>query len=151
MNTVGFVISGKENERRRALLPADLATVKHRQQLVFEENYATHFGIPDAEYLKLGCRIAPKETVYSCDVICNPKAPEPAERELFDSGQTLFGWVHAVQGRTIVDFLLERRMTAIAWEDMFEDGRHTFWRNNEIAGEAAIFHAINYLGRLPYG
>jgi N5-(carboxyethyl)ornithine synthase len=70
---------------------------------------------------------------------------------MFGRGQTLFGWVHAVQGRATVDFLLERQMTAIAWEDMYDSGRHTFWRNNEIAGEAAVLHAINYLGALPQG
>ncbi|MRB78888.1 N(5)-(carboxyethyl)ornithine synthase, partial [Bacillus thuringiensis] len=37
-----------------------------------------------------------------------------------------------------------------AWEDMFESGRHVFWRNNEIAGEAAVLHAYNLYGKLPY-
>jgi len=53
----------------------------------------------------------------------------------FRSGQTLFGWVHAVQGRPAVEFLRDRKMSAIAWEEMFEAGRHCFWRNNELAGE----------------
>lgn len=151
MKTIGFVISRKENERRRVLLPADVTRVRNRGSLVFQESYATHLGIADSEYLDLGCSIAPASEVYRCDIICNPKAPEPAERELFGEGQTLFGWVHAVQGRSTVDFLIGRRMSAIAWEDMFEGGRHCFWRNNEIAGEAAILHAINFLGRLPHG
>src|SRR5262245_60815150 len=122
MKSVGFVISGKENERRRAVLPVHLAAVEHRAQFVFEENYAAHFGISDDAYRELGCRVAPQKEVYRCDVVCNPKAPEPAERTLFGQGQTLFGWVHAVQGFAVVDFLLERQMTAIAWEDMFEGG-----------------------------
>ena len=33
---------------------------------------------------------------------------------------------------------------------MFEDGRHCFWRNNEIAGEAAVFHAYMCHGVFPY-
>ena len=41
-------------------------------------------------------------------------------------------------------------MTAIAWEKMFENGRHVFWRNNEIAGEACVFHAFLYQSRLAY-
>lgn len=32
---------------------------------------------------------------------------------------------------------------------MFEDGRHVFWRNNEIAGEAAVLHAFLNYGKLP--
>jgi N5-(carboxyethyl)ornithine synthase len=66
-------------------------------------------------------------------------------------GQTLFGWIHAVQGRAITDLLVGKRMTAVAWEDMFETGgRHVFWRNNEIAGEAALIHAAPFSARLPH-
>lgn len=151
MRRIGFVISGKENERRRAILPTHLEHVEHRSALVLEQGYGEVLGIPDSAYRAMGCSIAPREEVYRCEVICNPKAPETAEMELFGSGQTYFGWAHAVQGRAMVDFLLDREMSAIAWEDMYEGGRHSFWRNNEIAGEAAVLHAINFLGRLPSG
>ena len=33
---------------------------------------------------------------------------------------------------------------------MYTCGRHTFWRNNEIAGEAAIMHAYSLYGVFPY-
>lgn len=151
MNTIGFAISGKENERRRALLPEHLGRISHPEALVFEASYAEHFGIPDSAYLEAGCRIGSVDEVYSCNVVCNPKTPQGPERERFGVGQTLFGWIHAVQSPSTVDFLLEHNITGIAWEDMFVEGRHTFWRNNEIAGEAAVLHAINYLGRLPAG
>ena len=151
MNTIGFAISGKENERRRALLPQHLHRISNPEALVFEKGYATHFGISDSVYLDAGCRIGSPEEVYSCNIVCNPKTPQADERERFGTGQTLFGWIHAVQSPSTVDFLLQHNITAIAWEDMFIEGRHTFWRNNEIAGEAAILHAINYLGRLPAG
>ncbi|KAF0180508.1 MAG: ceo [Nitrospirae bacterium] len=151
MKTIGFVISGKENEKRRALLPEHVRRIKNRELLSFEEGYATHLGIDDSEYEALGCVIRQKPEVYDCDVICNPKAPEPDERALFSTGQTLFGWIHAVQGRIITDFLIDRQMTGIAWEDMYENGRHCFWRNNEIAGEAAVIHAMQCLGRHPQG
>lgn len=151
MRTIGFVISGKENERRRAILPQDLQHVTHRAALSFEAGYGAPLGISDEEYRSLGCQVYSRDSVYRADIICNPKTPEQAEMPLFGSGQTYFGWAHAVQGRAMVDFLLDRKMTAIAWEDMYANGRHVFWRNNEIAGEAAILHAINYLGRLPTG
>ena len=121
MKTIGFVISGKENEGRRALLPRDVQRIKRRQYLHFEQGYGVHLGIEDREYEALGCAVKPKHEVYQCDVICNPKAPERNERSLFHSKQTLFGWLHAVQGRAVTDFLLERRMTGIAWEDMYEE------------------------------
>jgi len=151
MKTIGFVISEKENEFRKALLPRDVARIRNRHCLQFERGYALHLGIADDEYEKLGCTVKPRQEVYHCDIVCSPKAPEPAEWALFQNNQTIFGWLHAVQGRTTTDLLLEKGMTGIAWEDMYEDGRHCFWRNNEIAGEAAVLHAIRYLGRLAHG
>ena len=32
---------------------------------------------------------------------------------------------------------------------MFYKNRHVFYKNNILAGEAACYHAINYLGRVP--
>ena len=48
------------------------------------------------------------------------------------------------------DKLVKNQITAYAWEDMFDQGRHVFWRNNEIAGEAAIVHAYTLHGLFPY-
>jgi len=115
--------------------------------LFFERGYAVHLGIPDEAYTDLGCRILPREDIYGCDVICNIKAPTDSECALYGRGQTLFGWIHAVQSRAVTAFLRQNMMTGIAWEDMDENGRHVFWRNNEIAGEAAVLHALPHLGR----
>jgi N5-(carboxyethyl)ornithine synthase len=46
--------------------------------------------------------------------------------------------------------MVKNKITAYAWEDMYDSGRHVFWRNNEIAGEAAIMHAYTLYGLFPY-
>lgn len=66
-------------------------------------------------------------------------------------GQTIFGWVHATQNRNITDKILSSKLTAYAWEKMFEMGRHVFWFNNELAGEAAVLNGFQCYGELPYG
>ena len=40
--------------------------------------------------------------------------------------------------------------SVLAWEEIFEDGRYIFYRNREVAGEAAVLHAFRYCGRMPY-
>ncbi|MGL5951194.1 MAG: NAD(P)-dependent oxidoreductase, partial [Cetobacterium sp.] len=60
-----------------------------------------------------------------------------------------FGWIHGVQNYKIAQSFIDNVSTGIAWEDMFEDGRHVFWKNNEIAGEAAILHAFQLYGKFP--
>ena len=147
LNSIGFPVSHKPDESRRALLPSDAARVRHPGRLHFEAGYATHLGIADREYEAVGCHVVPRRTALECDVVCCPKAPQLEERDLFLQGQTLFGWIHAVQGRAVVDFLMSKGMTAVAWEDMFEAARHCFWRNNELAGEAAVLHAAQFFGR----
>jgi len=150
MKSMGFVISRKENERRRALIPSDLQNIRNVDQLYFEIGYGDSLGYSDQDYSKMGANIVPSKIVYEQDIICNPKAPELENRKHFRDGQTLFGWIHAVQGREITDFLLEKKMTAIAWGELYERGRHVFWRNNELAGEAGVLHAFLNYGRTPY-
>ena len=44
MNTIGFPISKKENEKRRALLLNDLKYIKNKRFLFFEEGYGIAMG-----------------------------------------------------------------------------------------------------------
>jgi N5-(carboxyethyl)ornithine synthase len=151
MRTVGFPISRKENEFRRAISPGDLRSMKHPQSCFIETGFGEPLGVSDAEYERAGAHVASRKEILSKDVICNPKGLDPDMVPLLKPRTTLFGWVHAIQGREITDILIDHEMTAIAWEDMFEEGRHhVYWRNNEIAGEAAIIHAAHFSGRMPY-
>ncbi len=149
MNTIGFPISRIENENRRALLPCDVARVEHPECLVFERQYGDVLGFSDDDYLAVGAKIASRDEVLRQPVICYPKI---CYSDYLDAlkGQTIFVWVHAVLNRDITDKLITNKLTAYAWEDMYAKGRHVFWRNNEIAGEAAVFHAYMCHGVFPY-
>lgn len=149
MKTVGFAISYKENEKRRAMIPADVARLAHPEMLYFETGYGDVLGFMDDDYRSVGAHIASRGEVLSKDIICDPKIGDAEYLEKLHE-QTVFGWVHAVQNRDITDKLIAGRLSAYAWEDMFEKGRHIFWRNNELAGEAAIMHAFQCYGRMPY-
>ncbi len=149
MKTVGFPISKKENERRRALVPSDIIFIKNKSAIFIEKGYGDVLGFLDEDYEREGVNVVGREEVLSKDIICDPKIGD-AEYLNDLHQQTIFGWVHAVQNRNITDMLLGNTLTAFAWEEMFENGRHVFWRNNEIAGEAAIMHAYTIHGVFPY-
>jgi alanine dehydrogenase len=76
----------------------------------------------------------------------------PEDLAAMRPGQILFGWPHAVQQRAIVQQAIERRITVIAWEAMHiwgdsgEKLMHVFYKNNELAGYAAILHVLEILG-----
>lgn len=149
MKRIGFPISHKENERRRALVPEHLAMVEHPERLFIERGYGEVLGYNDEDYARWGVGVVSREEVLRMEVICDPKLGDGDYlAELH--GQTVFGWLHAVRNREIADSLIEGGLTAYAWEDMNENGRHSFWRNNEIAGEAAVAHAYMIHGVFPY-
>lgn len=150
MKTIGFPISLKENENRRAILPKDIKKIELPNKLFIESGYGDVLGYKDIDYLNSGANIVSRDEVLSKDIICDPKIGDAEYLKDLKENQTIFGWVHAVQNRTVTDILLENKLTAFAWEDMYEFGRHTFWRNNELAGEAAVLHAYQILGKMPY-
>ena len=149
MKTIGFVMSTKENEKRRALLPEDIARLKHKSCIFVEAGYGDVLGYSDIDYEKAGIAITTKAQALTMDIICDPKIGDANYLEDLQN-QTLFGYVHAVQNRDVTDTIIDNKLTAIAWEDMNENGRHNFWRNNELAGEASVLHAFSFFGKFPY-
>lgn len=149
MNVIGFPISHKENENRRALVPADVTRMRHSGCLLLESGYGEVLGFCDNDYLNAGAQVGTRQEVLKCPIICDPKI---GDAEYLDQlkNQTVFGWIHAILNRDITDKLIVGKLTAYAWEDMYENGRHVFWRNNEIAGEAAVAHAYLCHGVFPY-
>ena len=118
--------------------------------LYFEEGYYANYNITDEELRAQGVKVVSRKEILTKDIICDPKAGDGDYLEELKPGAIVFGWIHAVQNKDITEKFINNQLTAIAWEDMYEGGRHTFWRNNELAGEAAIFHAYSIYGKLPY-
>lgn len=148
--TIGFPISHKENENRRALVPEHIKRMKYPEMLFIEQGYGDVLGFTDEDYKSQGCQVVSREEVLKKDIICDPKIGDADYLESLQQGQVIFGWVHATQNRDITDKIVRSKLTAYAWENMYYNGRHIFWRNNELAGEAAIIHAFICYGRMPY-
>lgn len=150
MKSIGFLISHKNNEKRRALLPEDLEKIKNPQMLFFEEGYGEACGFNDEEYIKKGANIEKRENIFKHDVICDVKLGDADYLDKIENNKILFGWAHAVQNLNFTTEIIKKKSTVIAWEEMFEDGRYIFYKNRELAGEAGILQAILYCGLMPY-
>lgn len=149
MKTIGYPISHKENEHRRALLPDDAHMIKNHDCVYVETGYGEVLGFSDEDYLRAGVNVCSRDEVLAKEIVCDPKVGDADYLDRLRD-QTVFGWVHAVQNPSITDALINGGLTAFAWEDMHHRGLHTFYRNNEIAGEAAIMHAFQCHGEFPY-
>lgn len=150
MKKMGFLISHKNGERRRALLPEHMKNIQHLDSLYFEQGYGLSVGVMDEEYRKLGCHVVPREEIFSCDIITDVKLGDADYLPSIKSGKLLFGWAHTVQNVDFTSQILNANHTVVAWEEIFEDGRYIFYRNREVAGEAAIMQAFRYCGKMPY-
>lgn len=150
MYTIGFLISHKNGERRRALIPDDLKSIKNVSSLYFEQGYGESVGFQDSEYLSYGINMIPRHEVLNCDILVDVKLGDADYLDEIKEPKLLVGWAHAVQNIDFTSAVLKGDHSILAWEEIFEDGRYVFYKNREVAGEAAILHAFRYSGRMPY-
>ena len=150
LNTVGYVISHKNGENRRALFPNECLQLRHPERAVFETGYGAALGFSDEEYRQTGVKIGSREDALSCDVIVDVKLGDADFMDALAPGKVLCGWAHTVQKTVFAGKAIRAGHTVIALEHLKEHGRYLFYRNREIAGEAAILHAFRYCGKMPY-
>ena len=148
MRSVGFIKSDKENEKRIALYPEDIKNIKYRDYIFVEKGYGEENGFSDQAYIEEGIQILERNEILKKDVIVDPKIGDAQYLGQLNN-QIIFGWIHAIQNKDITNTIVNGKLTAFAWEDMFENNRHVFWKNNQLAGEAATIHAIILSGAMP--
>ena len=153
--TLGVIgTSKKEDERRYPVHPEHLSRIpeQYRRQLIFEEGYGKPFGVTDAQISEQTGGIASRQELLAdlgSVIICKPVLEDFLELR---EGGILWGYAHTVQQQAITQAAIDRKQTVIALEDMFvwspdgQIGRHTFYKNNEMAGYCAVLHALQLKG-----
>ena len=146
--------SRKTDERRYPIHPEHLVRIPEylRHRLIFEEGYGAAFNISDDEIAAQTGGIATRHEILADIGAVIIAKPVLADLEELREGGILWGYVHCVQQREITQAALDRKLTLIAFEDMFvwspkgQVGRHTFYKNNEMAGYCAVIHALQLKG-----
>ena len=146
--------SNKEEERRVPIHPDHLCRLPERvrRQLIVEQGYGARFGMSDAEIAAQTGGIATRsELLADLGAVVLPK-PNVEDLTVLRKGGLLWGWPHCVQQRAFTQVAIDRRQTLIAFEEMFvwapdgHVGRHTFYKNNELAGYCGVLHALQLRG-----
>ncbi len=146
--------SRKEDERRIPIHPEHLIRLPEeiRRQLIFEEGYGTPFGITDSEMSTQSGGVATRHELLATLGNVILAKPMLADFEELREGGILWGYPHCVQQTQHTQAAIQRKQTLIAFEDMFvwgpkgQIGRHTFYKNNEMAGYCAVIHALQLKG-----
>lgn len=146
--------SKKEDERRLPIHPEHLKRLPKdiRKQLIFEKGYGTAFHISDEEISELSGGLASRSEILSDigDVII--AKPVLADLKEIKDGGIIWGYPHCAQQSEITQISIDKKLTLIAFEDMYmwhsngQKGRHTFYKNNEMAGYSAVIHALQLKG-----
>lgn len=113
--------SKKADEERVPIHPDHLPRLpeEYRQQLIFEEGYGVPFGVSDDEIAAQTGGVAPRSDLLAD--IGNVIIAKPTLADLLDmrEGGNLWGYPHCAQQRAITQAAIDRKLTLIAFEDMF--------------------------------
>jgi alanine dehydrogenase len=146
--------SNKENEFRLPIHPGHIPQIDSelRKNIFLETGYGNKFGsIADGLESEVAGMMSREKLFETCDIILLPK-PTDEDFPLFKQGQILWGWPHCVQGEAITQVAIDKKMTLLAWEQMFfwqtDNVRdlHIFHKNNEMAGYCSVLHALQLRG-----
>jgi len=146
--------SRKEDEKRLPIHPEHLMRLPEsiRKKLVFEKGYGKTLGVRDDFFVSQAGGVATRKELLAelgSVIIAKPVLEDFQE---IKEGGLIWGYPHCAQQEDITQIAIDRKLTLIAFEDMFvwspndQIGRHTFYKNNEMAGYCAVIHALQLRG-----
>src|SRR5215211_3852484 len=147
---VGVPREIKDQERRISMQPDGVVElVHHGHEVVVESGAGKGSGFADEEYVEAGARIAdgPDEVFASSDLIVKVKEPIPEEYDRFREGQELFTYLHLAADKGLTEFLMERKINAVAYETVeLPDGSLPLLAPmSEVAGRMSVQAAAHCL------
>lgn len=141
----------KNNENRVGLTPAGAdALVRAGHRVLVEKDAGIGNGFGDERYEAVGAEIvADKRKLFdTAEMIIKVKEPLEPEYELFHEGQILFTYLHLAPEPTLTRALLEKKVTAIAYETVVGRDGHTLpllAPMSEIAGRMSVQLGAQFL------
>lgn len=152
---VGVPKEIKDHEFRVALTPAGVneLTLKGHRVLV-EKKAGEGSGFTDEAYTKYGAVIVntAKDVYSNADLIIKVKEPLTSEYELLQEKQILFTYLHLAAVPTLLDTLLKKNVTAVAYETIERNGTLPLLTPmSEIAGRMSVLIGAQYMQKLSGG
>lgn len=143
-------------ERRVALVPEAVALlVANGHQIKIETKAGENANFTDREYSEAGAEIIyDRKAIFQCDIVFKVSPPIEEEVEMMGMGQTLISALQiAIQPKKILQQLMQKKITAIAWDYMRDDSGHfpVVRAMGEIAGNTSILIAAELLNAFKDG
>jgi alanine dehydrogenase len=128
-------------EYRVALTPDGAEALREGgAEVVVQAGAGQGSGFPDSDYETAGAAIVPgPEGAWETDLVVKVKEPIPEEYPFLSEKAALFTYLHLAAYPALTDVLLEKKVTAIAYETVTVDGHLPLLRPmSEVAGILAV-------------
>jgi alanine dehydrogenase len=140
---VGVPKEIKEEENRVAITPTGVAAfIAHGHQVLMQKNAGTGSGILDRSYEGAGATIldSAAEVWQQADLVMRVKEPLPSEFQFLRDGLILFTYLHLAASEDVTRVLLEKKVTAVAYETIqLDDGSlPLLMPMSEVAGRLSL-------------
>ncbi|MBL8014114.1 MAG: alanine dehydrogenase [Candidatus Omnitrophica bacterium] len=147
---IGIPKEIKNNEYRVGILPVGVeALLRAGHQVCIETLAGVGSGIEDEQYIKAGAKIVrgARQVYEQSELIVKIKEPMESEYELLRQGQILFTYLHLAASKTLTEALLNRKVTAFAYETLQTPAGELpcLTPMSEVAGRMAPQEGAKYL------
>jgi len=115
---IGVAAENRPLEKRVALQPEELKSIAKNHQVFVEAGAGLSLGIIDAEYIAVGCKIAPREKVYAADLVIRIKEPNHSEVKLMKPHSILMSMMHLRCEPELERNLVKQKIIAIPLENI---------------------------------
>ena len=148
---IGVPKEVKSCENRVSLIPSSVKTLVDNDNVVYVQKGAgEQIGFCDEMYIESGAKIVdtPQEIYDKSEIIVKVKELQKQEYDMLKNGQTVITHFHLAVEPELVDVLLKKKITAIAYETIEkEDGSLPLLAPmSEIAGRMSVHIGGRYLG-----
>ncbi len=152
---IGLPKEIKIHEYRVAITPDGVRElVKEGHSLHVEENAGIGSGFSNEEYLNAGAFLlsSAQKVFNKAELIVKVKEPLPSEYPLFRKHQLLFTYLHLAANKTLTQFLLDKEVTAYAYETLKIDKRLPLLEPmSEVAGKMSALMGAFHLSAFNGG
>lgn len=140
----------KSCENRVSLIPSSVKTLIDNDNVVYiEKDAGKMIGFTDEDYLAVGAKVvdSAQEIYEKSEIIVKVKELQKEEYALLKNGQTVITYFHLSVEPELVDVLLKKKITSVAYETIQrEDGsRPALFPMSEIAGKMSVQIGARYL------
>lgn len=152
---IGVPKERKKNENRVAMTPAGVTSlVSAGHHVLVETEAGIGSGITDDQYLAVGAEIvSTSKEAWDVEMVVKVKEPQPEEFQFFREGLLLFTYLHLAAEPELTKALLDKKVTAIAYETIQLDNGSLplLTPMSEVAGRMSVQIGMHCLEKLQGG